>query len=172
MATFSKPYIITVLLFLAGAPLLHQFLHSADGPLERYGGEVQTLPSEKGKYQQTLIKSPDVSPQNSAGRIGTPALFGGSPENSSSKDESTDTQRDIDLVLVEIGPPLDADEPAQWMQEEYGQEIDIGVPRSADVWTYEEFPAFEQPINIEQASSERYPEIIEIGPEMAIDSDY
>lgn len=168
MGIFSKPYIIAVLLFLAGAPLLHQFLHSADGPLERYGGEVQTLPSEKGKYQQTLIRSPNASPQNSAGRIGTPAIFAGAPGKSASKDESTDTQRDMDLALVEIGLPLNADEPAQWTQEEYGQEIDIGVPRSADAWTYDEVSAFEQPINIEKQSWERYADIIEIGPEMDV----
>jgi hypothetical protein len=172
MATISKPYIITVLLFLAGTPLLHQFLHSADGPSESYVGEVQTLPSEKGTYQQTLIKSPDVSPQNAASRIGTPAIFGSTPEKSASKDESADTQRDMDLALVEIGPPLNADEPTQWTQEKYGQEIDIGVPRSADTWTYDEASAFKQPVNIEQAFSELYPDIIEIGPEKAIESDY
>jgi len=168
MATISKPYIITVLLFLAGAPLLHEFLHSADGPLESYVGEVQTLPNEKGTYQQTLIKSPDVSPQNAASRIGTPAIFGGTPEKSASKHESTDNQRDMDLTLVEIGPPLNADEPAQWTQEKYGQDIAIGAPRSADAWTYDEVSAFEQPINIEKEASERYPDIIEIGPEMDI----
>lgn len=169
MATISKPYIITLLLFLAGVPSLHQFLHSADGPSESYMREVKTLPNENGTYHQTLIKSSDVPPQNAESRIRTPAIFGGTAEKSASKDESTDTQRDRDLASVEIGPPLNADEPAQWTQEKYGQEIAIGAPRSADAWTYDEASAFNQPMNIENGSSDRYPDVIEIGPEMDVD---
>ena len=166
MATFSKSYIIKVLLFLAGAPLLHQFLHSADGPSESYA-VLQTHPNENEKYQHTLTESPDVAQQGSTSFADTPATFGGGLQKSASKDESTDTLRDMDLVLVEIGPPLNADEPAQWTQEEYGQEIDIGLPRSADTWTYHEDSEL-KPINTEKESSEVYPDIIEIGPEIDV----
>jgi len=189
VATFSKPYIIKVLLFLAGAPLLHQFLHSADGPSESYA-VLQTHPNENEKYQHTLTESPDVAQRGSASFADTPATFGGGLQKSASKDESADTLRDMDLVLVEIGPPLNADEPAQWTQEEYrqeinigpplnadepaqwtqeeyGQEIDIGLSRSADTWTYHEDSEL-KPIDTEKESSEVYPDIIEIGPEMDV----
>lgn len=162
MATFSKHYIITVLLFFAGAPLLHQFLHNVDGPSESYGVS-RTLPNEPRKYQQTQIKSPDASLPGSAGHTVIPAKFEATLEKSAPKDESTDTQKDIGLVLVEIGQPLRAEEPAQWTQEKYWQEIDIGRPRLTDAWTYDEVSALNQPISIEKDSLEHYSDVIEIG---------
>ena len=168
MAIATRPWIVAMLLLLVGAPPLHDFLHSGDDGAK--SGEVTHQSyNDIATDRHAFASLSETSVQIDAIHTGVSSTPQHTAEQSLPTHASTSRRSSLDTAVMEVGPPVNADAPAEWLQEEYASEINIGEYFSADAPVDHEFSVPEEPINVEKERSERHSGLIEIGPEIEVE---
>ena len=168
-AVLNRAFIVAGITLIGSMPVAHSWLHGFD-----LGTEVNALPFQPLEKTELGQKTANASPERAVpiegGHAGIIFTDKETTERFSERDSSPTALGTFENEPLEIGSPLDANDPAGWPRWEYGNEINFGAPMSADAPVRATLRAPQEPVDVENRRSEVYGDVIAIGPDIDYDA--